>query len=83
MKSNFGNCLLISPKHLYGSRKINGQKYIFYSVGIFVAAFIYMDLKMVSASMVFLALITLTVIGYILSILLEISDAYETLLHTG
>ena len=38
---------------------------------------------MVSASAVLLGLILCTIIGYVLSSLLEISDAYETLLHTG
>lgn len=55
----------------------------FSSVCIYVAIFILMDLRMVSASAVLLGLILCTIIGYVLSSLLEISDAYETLLHTG
>ena len=38
---------------------------------------------MVSASTVLTALITLAVFGYMLSLALDITDAYEMLLHTG
>lgn len=38
---------------------------------------------MTSATSVLIALVALTITGYFLSLLLEVSDAYETILHTG